>query len=342
MRFDGHLTKAGTSQTVAATLLLQDTGPDGQTLFLAPADSPHVIAVTIDHVLPKIAGGDLRLRLSTGDVMRLPSHGDTTLLERFFPRPARLGSRLSRFEAVGWRGILVLSILFLAALAGLRFAIVPAGDLLARSLPDSLVERASGLVLAQLDMTVLDDSQLPDTTRQRLTAGFDQMRRLAAPEFADTRLHFRHGPAMGPNAFALPGNDVVLLDELVTFADDEDVVLAVLAHEFGHVTERHALRHVMRSAVVAIGVGMMLGAEETIMEEIVGFGGNLVLSGHSRAFELEADDVSADWMRRLGRDTDALPRFFRKLQQECGDLCDGGGFMASHPTFHDRIEALSN
>ena len=131
-------------------------------------------------------------------------------------------------------------------------------------------------------------------------------------------------------------------DELVTFAGDEDVVLAVLAHEFGHVTERHALRQIMRSAVVAIGVGMIIGAEESVIEEIAGFGGNLVLSDQSRTFELAADRVSADWMRRLGRDPEALRRFFHRLQDECGAFCDSGGLLASHPSFRERIEALTD
>jgi len=342
MQFQGRLTKAGTTALVEATLRVADAGEGGATLILTRADMAGSTPVTIAHVLPKVGGGDLRLRLSTGDVLRLPADMDTAPLERFFPEPARLGSWLTRLETVGWRGVLLLSVLFLLALAGLRLAIAPAGDFLARLIPDTLVERASGLVLAQLDLALLEDSRLPDETRQRLTGEFERLRLLAPPAFADTRLHFRHAPAIGPNAFALPGHDIVLLDELVTFANDEDVVLAVLAHEFGHVVEQHALRQIMRSAVVAIAVGMIVGADESIIEEIAGFGGNLVLSGQSRAFELEADHVSADWMQRLGRDAGALPRFFSKLQQECGGLCDGGGLLATHPSFRDRIEALAN
>lgn len=342
MQFQGRLTKAGTTALVEATLRVADAGEGGATLILTRADMAGSTPVTIAHVLPKVGGGDLRLRLSTGDVLRLPADMDTAPLERFFPEPARLGSWLTRLETVGWRGVLLLSVLFLLALAGLRLAIAPAGDFLARLIPDTLVERASGLVLAQLDLALLEDSRLPDETRQRLTGEFERLRLLAPPAFADTRLHFRHAPAIGPNAFALPGHDIVLLDELVTFANDEDVVLAVLAHEFGHVVEQHALRQIMRSAVVAIAVGMIVGADESIIEEIVGFGGNLVLSGQSRAFELEADHVSADWMQRLGRDAGTLPRFFSKLQQECGGLCDGGGLLATHPSFRNRIEALTN
>ena len=37
----------------------------------------------------------------------------------------------------------------------------------------------------------------------------------------------------------------------------------------------------------------------------------------------------------------ALVRFFEKVSKECGELCDGGSMLASHPSFSERIEALS-
>ena len=245
---------------------------EGETdiLFLASEDIKQLRPVTIGEVLPSIGAGDTRIRLSTGDVFTVDFSSDITALEPFFPRRGRFGATLSRLEMVGWRGVILLSVIFVGLLLGFRLAIAPVGDLLAKSAPTSLVERGSGLVLAQLDMTVLQGSSLPASQRQRLIDEFDRMRQLAPPEFADTRLHFRKAPLIGPNAFALPGNDVVLLDDLVTFADDEAVVLAVLAHEFGHVIERHALRQIMRSAVVAMGVSLLVGAEDSILEEIVG------------------------------------------------------------------------
>ena len=97
----------------------------------------------------------------------------------------------------------------------------------------------------------------------------------------------------------------------------------------------------MRSAVVAIGVSLMVGSEESILEEVAGFGGSLLLMENSRAFELEADHLSADWMESIGRDPQALVRFFEKIAKECGEICDGGSMLASHPSFSERIEALS-
>ncbi len=52
---------------------------------------------------------------------------------------------------------------------------------------------------------------------------------------------------------------------LALCADDDDVVLGVLAHELGYVAEQHALRQVVRSAVVAIAVRLLAGSEESIL-----------------------------------------------------------------------------
>ena len=62
---------------------------------------------------------------------------------------------------------------------------------------------------------------------------------------------------------------------------------------------------------------------------------------NSRAFELEADHLSADRMETIGRDPQALVRFFEKIVKECRELCDGGSMQASHPSFSERIKALS-
>lgn len=340
MQFHGSLSKAGTTSRLPAALLVGEPGQAPHSLYLARSDSDAVDAITITDVIAAIAGGDTRLRLSNGDVFHLPAGSDKPPLRAFFPKAAQRSARLSRLESVRWRGAAVLAVLFIGLIAGLRYSIAPIGDTAAHLVPDNLVARGSGLVLSQLDLTLFEESSLPDQTQKRISADFTQLLQFAPAEFKNTRLHFRSAPLVGPNAFALPGNDIVLLDELVTYVEDEDVILGVLAHELGHVTSRHTLRHIMRSAVVAMSVSLVVGAEETILEEIVGFGGNLVLSGHSRAFEIEADQASHDWMHAVGRDPHALVMFFEKLADDCGAWCDGGGFLDSHPSFADRIAQI--
>ncbi|MEB3735127.1 M48 family metalloprotease [Halopseudomonas pachastrellae] len=47
------------------------------------------------------------------------------------------------------------------------------------------------------------------------------------------KVHFRSAPALGANAFALPGGHLVFTDAMVELAQHDDELVAVLAHEAG-------------------------------------------------------------------------------------------------------------
>jgi len=132
----------------------------------------------------------------------------------------------------------------------------------------------------------------------------------------------------------------VLLDELATYVDNDDVIFAVLAYELRYVIGRHEPRQVMRSALVAMDVSIIVGAEEVILEGVIGFGGGLVLSEQSRTFEIEANTASQEWLVATSRDPRALVFFFKKLKEDCAIMCDGGGFLDSPPPFGMRIEQI--
>ncbi len=51
-------------------------------------------------------------------------------------------------------------------------------------------------------------------------------------------------PSDGANAFALPGGVLFMTDALVALAEPA-AILGVLAHELGHVQQRHATRVVV-------------------------------------------------------------------------------------------------
>src|SRR4029077_985450 len=70
------------------------------------------------------------------------------------------------------------------------------------------------------------------------------------------RLEFRACKGMGPNAFALPGGAIVLTDDLVELAENDAQISAVLAHEIGHVRNRHGLR----LALQATGLSALIAA----------------------------------------------------------------------------------
>lgn len=63
------------------------------------------------------------------------------------------------------------------------------------------------------------------------------------------QLNFRKNPVIGANAFALPGGYMLITDELIDLANNNDEIVAVLAHELGHVKGRHALRQTLQGTV---------------------------------------------------------------------------------------------
>ena len=61
------------------------------------------------------------------------------------------------------------------------------------------------------------------------------------------------------NAFALPGGIIVVFDELVELAGDDDRVLGVLGHELGHVVHRHSTRQLLQALGLAAIAGVVWG-----------------------------------------------------------------------------------
>jgi len=248
-------------------------------------------------------------------------YGAITALERFHPRL-----------------FLVFAVVIALSIAAYRYAL-PAMVEIAVAVTPPVAPRLMGQsVLSSLDRTLLAPSQLGEARKTELTEGF---RRLAAltPRGRDGfTLLFRRGGRIGPNAFALPDGSVILTDELVALADDDDELMGVLAHEIGHVEHQHSLRRLYHVAGIS-GMIMLAGGDiGSSVEDLLVHGSLLAALSYSRDQEREADRYSVALMRRAGRDPLAMGRLFERLQKELG--VDGGGLLASHPATTERIDAL--
>lgn len=57
------------------------------------------------------------------------------------------------------------------------------------------------------------------------------------------KIIFRQGgEIMGLNAAAIPNNTIIVTDELVKLSGTDEEVLAVLAHEQGHLVQKHSMQ----------------------------------------------------------------------------------------------------
>lgn len=144
------------------------------------------------------------------------------------------------------------------------------------------------------------------------------------------------------NAFALPGRHIVLTSAMLDAAETPDQLAGVLAHELGHVSERHSLKRVIR----AYGLGVlfqMLAGQGELLNAVGGLGNTLVESRFSREDEALADALAVARLQRAGVDPAALADLFEALYQEekqqMGELGSylNWEYFSDHPAFAKRI-----
>ncbi len=151
------------------------------------------------------------------------------------------------------------------------------------------------------------------------------------------------------NAFAVPGGVVGVNAGLFATAPDEDEFASVLAHELGHLAQRHYARRMERveetqlptmAAMLAgmifaagggggAGIAAMMGSQAAFMQDQLAY---------SRRFEQEADRVGLSAMAKAGYDPQAMPEMFRTLQKLAA--LQGGNppeFLLTHPVTESRI-----
>jgi Zn-dependent protease with chaperone function len=214
------------------------------------------------------------------------------------------------------------------------------------------------VLLAVLDRTLFEESKLPPARRDELRSAFAVFLR-AAGEREDYRVEFRHSTAMGANAFALPSGVIVITDALVELAKRDEEILGVLAHECGHVKNRHVLRGVLQNATVAIVVTFVTGDVSATAAAAGAAPAYLLQSTFSQEFEREADAGAVLAMRRAGLAPEHLARMLERLEaahRPWADDEDAGAsekkatgaeeetrvmdYIGSHPPTHERLRAI--
>jgi len=96
------------------------------------------------------------------------------------------------------------------------------------------------------------------------------------------------------NAFALPGGYIYIYRGLLIHMNSEAELAAVLAHEVGHVTARHAVQQYTKAKLYQIGAmaASIFVPGVSQMGQISDLIANAVISGYGRQAELQADELS--------------------------------------------------
>jgi len=143
------------------------------------------------------------------------------------------------------------------------------------------------------------------------------------------------------NAFAMPGGRIGVFTGILTVADNQDQLAAVLGHEVAHVTEQHALERVNREmttqAGVIAGAAVLGGAPGTA--DLLSMGAQLGLSmPFSRGQETEADTAGLMYMAKAGFNPQQSIQLWKNMEKK--NPLGPPEFLSTHPSGDARIQEL--
>lgn len=150
------------------------------------------------------------------------------------------------------------------------------------------------------------------------------------------------------NAFALPGGFIGVHSALMLAAQSESELASVLAHEIGHVAQRHLARMLgqqRQDALIPLAAmvmaalaahsspdasaALMMGGQGIALQRQLNF---------SRDAEREADRIGLQILRDGGFDTSGMITFFGRMQTASRAYTDAAPvYLRSHPLTTERI-----
>ncbi len=234
-------------------------------------------------------------------------------------------------------------IVLLIGVATVKYAVPMAAKVVTAALPESIPRMADEQTLKFLDKAALDDSALPEETAKRVREHLQPA--IDAHPTLDLVVVFRKGGRLGPNAFALPGGSIVFTDEMIETAIDDDELLAVMAHEIGHVFHQHGMRRMVQDSMLSFAILSLTGDASGVSELFLGLPVVLTELAYSREFERDADRYALDYLLAHDVPPDRFADILSRIdkhhkEQDSKKGEDWTGYLATHPPTPERVRAF--
>ena len=265
--------------------------------------------------------------------------GDNDAVDRVFARESREapGRLIHALESKYGYALFALALTAAALWAGITYGIPALAKEVAAVLPPSIETAIGRDALAGLDRILLAPSKLPPARQEHMRALFSNM--VSGIEGAGGyRLELRSSKRLGANALALPSGEVVVTDQLVELAQNDDEIVAVLAHEIGHLRQRHGLRRLLQDSATVLLVAAVTGDLSSIASLATALPAILLQAKYSRDFEREADDFALDYMKHHDISPEAFGAILLRMEQRRGAAADVPDYLSTHPATRERAE----
>lgn len=248
--------------------------------------------------------------------------------------PQRRGDTLVHRLENRLRYVVVAAVLTVITLWGLvQYGVPVLAEQAAFLLPEETSTHIGAGALQFLDRSVFEPSRLPEARRAALQSRFDTV--TARHGYS---VEFRHSDTVGANALALPSGTIVFTDDMIRLAEHDEELLGVLAHEIGHLQQRHALRQLLQDSIAALLLILMTGdltSSQSLMATLPVY---LLQTSFSRTFETEADQHAAEFLVAHHISPSRLADILARLDASKSNVPT---FLSTHPAPHERIQYLN-
>ena len=201
---------------------------------------------------------------------------------------------------------------------------------------------------AMLSPILIDDFEINDYLRSLITRLYN------TSQFSGTPIRIIMINNSEINAFALPGNIIVVHSGLFLAVQKESELVGVLAHELSHLKQQHLLRLLAEQQknqpklLLAMFAALLASNNAQTNNAILTAGiASTVQStlDYTRKQEYEADRIAIDVLVKAQFDPKGISDFFEILLQKSGfstDLASGSEFLRTHPLSENRIAEAKN
>ena len=274
------------------------------------------------------ARSGIAVLICEGAQIRLASLEALAALRPDLPNLTRATAKLRRERraTVKWLGGIVATLAALYLI--LPYVAVLAAGLVPLSWQRSLGARAEADLIGTLNAGKSTSPCADSTNSDFLFLSAKAFAKAASlPEAPQIRVY----PIKLPNAFALPGNRIILTRGMLERMKTADQALGVLAHETAHLAHSDPLASMIQhqgwglAAQVMFGTGMVSSLAQVVP-----------IFAYHRDLERRADAEGGRYMAALGRSPQALADALHRLAEG-----DSGGWLSTHPATEERAAAIA-
>lgn len=330
--FDGVYLDGKTALSKAVRV---DLHPAGK-LILSGLDKQDAMMLQVIKISPRLGRTRRILWLADGDQIHTD---DNDAVDAIFSPQNRLEATVEVIER-SWKAVLVAVVVTLiSGLAFFRWGIPALAEEVAMRVPFSVEHSMGRQALWAFDeLGLVETSALSKSRQQEVQQSFNQLAE-GLQHAKSYRLEFRLGSKIGANAFALPGGIIVMTDELVNLAKNDNELLAVLAHELGHQEYRHVMRRVLQSSAIVVIVAAVTGDVSAMSSVTIAAPTVLIESGYSRQLEVEADSFAFDLLKKKGLSPVLFASIMERLSKNTPEFDGVLQYTQSHPATNERIRS---